>query len=178
MCGFEALDPAIVERQRPVADRLDQEQPLQLAQLLGILGGDVVGLGPVVRCVELPDVVVDRRQLGADHPRDAVTGRRGPALVVDAAVDEHLEVLGLAVLGRLGVGEARQHALAVQRHLLDAVDEGRVRQAGGVEDGRGDVDHVAELAADLALGLDPGGQWTIVPLRVPPQWEPTCLVHL
>ena len=23
----------------------------------------------------------------------------------------------------------------------------------------------------------PFGQWTIVPLRVPPQWEATCLVH-
>ena len=23
----------------------------------------------------------------------------------------------------------------------------------------------------------PLGQWTIVPLRVPPQWEATCLVH-
>jgi hypothetical protein len=23
----------------------------------------------------------------------------------------------------------------------------------------------------------PLGQWTMVPLRVPPQWEATCLVH-
>jgi hypothetical protein len=23
----------------------------------------------------------------------------------------------------------------------------------------------------------PAGQWTIVPLRVPPQWEATCFVH-
>ena len=23
----------------------------------------------------------------------------------------------------------------------------------------------------------PDGQWTMVPLRVPPQWEATCLVH-
>ena len=27
------------------------------------------------------------------------------------------------------------------------------------------------------LAVMPFGQWTIVPLRVPPQWEATCLVH-
>ena len=27
------------------------------------------------------------------------------------------------------------------------------------------------------LALIPLGQWTMVPLRVPPQWEATCLVH-
>ena len=27
------------------------------------------------------------------------------------------------------------------------------------------------------LALIPAGQWTIVPLRVPPQCEATCLVH-
>ena len=60
--GFEALDPAVVERQHVVLRRLDQEQALQLGQLLRVLGGEVVGLGPVVGGVELPDVVrVDRR---------------------------------------------------------------------------------------------------------------------
>ena len=62
--GVEALDPAVVERQHVVAHRLDQEQPLQLGSSLGLLGGEVVGLGPVVRRVELPDVVVVGRQLG------------------------------------------------------------------------------------------------------------------
>ena len=27
------------------------------------------------------------------------------------------------------------------------------------------------------VSVIPRGQWTIVPLRVPPQWEATCLVH-
>jgi hypothetical protein len=27
------------------------------------------------------------------------------------------------------------------------------------------------------LAENPLGQWTMVPLRVPPQWEATCLVH-
>ena len=86
-----------------------------------------------------------------------MTGDRGPALVVDAAVAEHLEVLRLAPLVRVGVVERVGHRRAVQRHLLDPVDERRLRQAGRVEHGRRHVDHVVELVADLALGLDASG---------------------
>ena len=78
---------------------LDQEEPLQVVQPVGVLGGHVAGLGPVVGGVELPDVVVERGQLLAGLPRGGVAGHRGPALVVDAAVDEHLEVLGLVTFG-------------------------------------------------------------------------------
>ena len=84
-------------------------------------------------------------------------GHRRPALVVDAAVAEHLEVLRLVPLGRLRVVEGVEHAEAFDRRLLDAVDDRRMRQPGGLEDRRGDVDDVMELAADLALGLDAVG---------------------
>ena len=53
---------------------------------------------------------------------------RRPALVVDAAVAEHLEVLRLVPLGRLGVVERVRHADAFDRPLLDAVDEERLGQ--------------------------------------------------
>ena len=72
------------------------------------------------------------RQRVAEHPRHAVPSDRGPTLVVDAAVAEHLEVLRLASLGRIRVVEAVGHAHAVQRHLLDAVHERRLRQPGRV----------------------------------------------
>ena len=83
--------------------RLDQEQPLELVELLGMLRRDVLELGPVdAGVVELPDVVVERGRLLADEqPRRLVPRHRGPALVVDAAVAEHLEVLRLvALVGR------------------------------------------------------------------------------
>ena len=70
-----------------------------------------------------------------------------------------------------------QHAGAFHRRLLHAVDHGRFGQAGGFEDCGGDVDDVGELGAKATLLGDPPGQWTIVPLRVPPQCEATCLVH-
>ncbi len=49
-------------------------------------------------------------------------------------------------------------------------------KSGGFEDGRGDVDDVMELLGSRLSSM-PAGQWTMVPLRVPPQWEATCLVH-
>ena len=67
---------------------------------LGLLGGQVVGLAVVDGAVvQLPQVVVERRHLAADHhPRRLVLGDRAPALVVDAAVAEHLEVLQVVTL--------------------------------------------------------------------------------
>ena len=63
-----------------------------------------------------------------------------------------------------------RQAGAVDRLLGDPVDCGRRLEAGRVEDGRHEVDHVGELRADLAprvVGM-PAGQWTISGVRVPP----------
>ena len=64
-----------------------------------------------------------------------------------------------------------------QRLLLDAVHERRLRQPGRLEHGRGDVDHVGELRADLAVRLDPRRPVDDRAVRVPPQCEATCFVH-
>ena len=106
-----------------------------------------------------------------------MAGDRSPALVVDAAVAEHLEVLGLAAIGLVFAVERVRHAHALDRMLIDAVDGGRVRKPCGLEHGRGDVDHMVEVRAELASGGEPSCQCTIVPLRVPPQCEATCFVH-
>ena len=64
----EPLRQVVVERQHVVARRLDQPQALQLVQLLGHLLREVVRLAPVlVGVVELPDVVVERRDFLADR---------------------------------------------------------------------------------------------------------------
>ena len=112
------------------------------------------------------------------HPRDAVPGHRGPALVIDAAVAEHLEVLRLVPLGRLGIVERIQHADALERRLLHAVDECRVRECPplrGPSARRRSRDRTASGSRPCALM--PFGQCTIVPLRVPPKCDATCLVH-
>ena len=118
--GVEALAAAVVERQHVVLHRLDEPQPLELGQPLGLLGGEVARLAEVAggAVVELPDVVVEGPHVRVDdQPRRLVLGDRAPALVVDAAVAEHLEVLEVVALRRVGVVEGVEHARALDRGL-------------------------------------------------------------
>lgn len=84
-------------------------------------------------------------------------GDRGPALVVDPAVAEHLEVLrGVPLRGpRLveGVGERD----AVERRLLDPVDRLGEGDACHVEERRQDVVDVMPLVSHLAARPDARG---------------------
>ena len=52
----------------------------------------------------------------------------------------------------------------MQRHLLHAVDADRLGQTGDLQDGRGQVDHVVELLAQLAAGLE--ASWPVHDRRV------------
>src|ERR1019366_10267697 len=88
-------------------------------------------------------------------PGRAVPSHCGPPLMVDAAIAEHLEILGLASFGGLGVVEGIQHADTFQRSLLHAVNDRGCRQPGGFQNRRRYVDDVMKLRADLALSLDP-----------------------
>src|ERR1039458_9136273 len=105
--GIEALSLAVVDRQHVVADCLDEKQALQLAQLLGHLLREVVGLRPVVRAIQLPHIVIELGNLYHHEPRCAVSRARGPTLAIDAAVGKYLEVLRIAELGRTWIGEGR-----------------------------------------------------------------------
>ena len=96
-----------------VLGRLDQEQSLQFGELLGMGLRQVVRLGPVgVGVVQLPDVLVERL-LQRPDPRHGVPGHRGPPLVVDAAVAEHLEVLRRVTFRGIRVVERVHHAGAL-----------------------------------------------------------------
>ena len=77
--------------------------------------------------------------------------------MVDGAVAEHFEVLGLAFGGGVGLVEGVGHADAFDGFLGDAVDAGGGGDACGLEDGGHDVDDVVELGADGALVLDAVG---------------------
>src|SRR5271165_4948701 len=118
------LREIVVERQNVVAHRLYKPKALQLAELLGHLFGEVVRLAPVLGgVVEFPDVVVEGQDFLADqNPRCLVPRHRGPALVVNAAVAKHLEVLRLVPFRCLAVIERVEHADALNGLLLHAVD--------------------------------------------------------
>ena len=148
------------------------------AQLLGLLGGEVVGLGPVVGRVELPDVVVEGGQSRSHHPRDAVAGDRGPALVVDAAVARTSR--STASRGARARRRRRRSGPCSRRAAASAGRRGR-RSASGSPAASSTVAATSitwlNWVRTSPLALIPFGQWTIVPLRVPPQCEATCLVH-
>ena len=142
---------------------LIHEECLQLFQLVGILCGEVVILGEVIGdVIEFPFVAShDIRHFGRAHePRGLRRNRRGdPAIVVERAVTEHLEVLRLALRGsvRVRAVEGVSHAHAFDRFLGDAIDRLRRLDAGGFEDRRHDINDVVELAADATDILDVAG---------------------
>ena len=110
-------------------------------------------------------------------PRHAVPRHCCPALVIDAAVAEHLEVLRLVPPAALASANEYAHAQAFVAATAAHRARTSARGARGVEDRRRDVDDVMELVRISPFAAKPAGQCTIVPLRVPPQWEATCFVH-
>ena len=96
---------AIIHRQRVVCSCFLQEQRLHLLELRGFLRGQIVGGAEVlIDVVELPLVF----QQGLPRlilPGGAVNGVGQPAVVVNAAVAEDLEVLRLVPVLRLGIAK-------------------------------------------------------------------------
>ena len=83
---------------------------------------------------------------------------RGPPLVVDGAVAHNISKYWVSCRSAaLASLKAVEHARALDRVLLDAVHRDRLGNARRLEDCGRHVDDVAELRADLALGLDPLG---------------------
>src|SRR5882672_5940761 len=89
-----AFDFAVVQRQYVVLRRLDPELLLQLAKFPRLLGCKIVGLAEVLRdVVEFPFVIVHVDRL-PNGPRCERWRRRcNPAIAVEGAIGEHLEIL-------------------------------------------------------------------------------------
>ena len=125
----------------------------------GIVLVDVVQL-PVVGIDIDKHLVVDRWSepaalLGSlGEARSRPRADRPPAVVIDGAVTEHLEVLGVVVAGRCrfieGVGEAHP----VDGRLAHAADALRRFGSQGFQNRRDDIDDVGVLRAHLAARLD------------------------
>jgi hypothetical protein len=122
--GISALRETVVEWENTVLFRLDPEVILQLFQLLRILGRDIVRLAEVVGKVKkFPFIVIEvSRGPTCGYPGEAsVTGGGDPAIFVERAVSEHLEVLDVARARRFGVVEAINHAHAFDGLLFHAI---------------------------------------------------------
>ena len=152
--GVEQFLPPVVEGQHLVLDRLADEDLLELREDIGMLLCEVGGHAEVfLDVVQLP-CVLGKPVLDLS-PWLEVHGAGEPAVEVDTTVAEHLEVLDLVPIGRLGVVPGVDHAGTFDGALRRAVDDTRLRQSSGLEDGRHDVDHVMPLAAHFTLPFDP-----------------------
>jgi len=91
------------------------------------------------------------------------------ALVIDEkfginhAIAEKFVILDGAAVFRFRIVEAVAQRFSVKGHLLDTVDNLGRLDTGGLEDGRGNVNDLAVLSADLAMvflvdALSPAGQ--------------------
>ena len=136
------------------------EHLLHLLHFAGKLIGDVLGLAEVrVQIVKLKHLIVERVGIGSAEgfPRCPIhLGTEQPAFLVQGPLAKHLEILGLVVRRFLGIFRIKRvgKTRTLDRCLLDAVYRFGCRNAGGLENCRYDVNHMAELLAQAALILD------------------------
>ena len=146
--------------QHVVRGRLGEEEVLEFLQLLRLLLGQVVVLGVVLlEVIQLP-WCRERVERAGDSdvrglPRQDRARAGDPAAVVDGAVGDDLEVLPGAPVGSRGISKGVDHADAIDRLLVETIDDRRLRDAGGFEQGRGDVDDMVELGAHVAARCEP-----------------------
>ncbi len=149
-CGVlgETRAEAVIERQHLMRLRLLPPQLDQRREPLRLGGGEIMRLGEILgEMKQLPFVAVERRARG-------MKGDRLPAVVPEAAMPEHLEILRHRLRWRRRIRDRRREADALQRHLRHACDRGRRRDADQVEQGRHQVAGMDELMAQFALRGD------------------------
>ena len=130
-----------------------QNRSCSSRSFLGSLAArSLASLKSLVDVVKLPFVVVRRRRLLPNsHGSDRRRGAGDPAVVVDGAVAEHLEILRAVLRRRLRVIERVDHAHALDRLLRHAVEHRGRLHADGFEDGRIDVDDTGGTACGCRL---------------------------
>src|SRR5882762_4481678 len=103
--------------------------------------------------IELPHVFRER-WIRRHQPGDGVARTRDPAIVIDATVCKHLEVLSGMRLLRLRVVEGIDHRCSIKTSLRGPVHALWKRQARRFKNSGRNIRHVSELGTKLSLGLD------------------------
>ena len=151
--GHQLGHRAVVQGQDVVLAGFGVPEVDQLADLVGVLVGQVVGFGAVrVGVEQLPGVVLE--VAGADH--EAAFGDHLPALAPQPSGAQHLVALDLLGRGGVGLVEAVAHRHPGQRGLLVAEHVVGELDPTALQDGGDDVDRVVVLVAHLTAGADVG----------------------
>src|SRR5262249_15653278 len=148
---------------------LDPEQVLQFFQFSRVLRGQVVCFAEVLRDVkELPFVLGEVIAAGVLPWEPAMPGYGDPAIMIERAIAEHLEVLGMPLLFRAGLVKTVDHADALDRLLRDAVEFSRRSNTRRLQDGGHKVTWW-NWARMPPLSLMRAGHEMTTGLRVPPK---------
>src|SRR5215813_4866028 len=161
------LDEPIVQRQDVVAGRFGKEKVLKFSQLLRVLIGQVDPLAKVLgEVVELPGILSEISRPDIDPGQPAVAAAGDPAVMIESAVAEHLEVLRVVLTWIVGVLTTESIG---QTHALDwllrhPIRHGWFGDTHHLKDRRYDIDGVMKLGTDLAAvfnALQPGDDHAI-----------------
>jgi len=157
--GMDAQPDACADREGLVIPGLLEKQRLHRLQPFRLPGGEVLGLREVrLEVVEFPDVLagIPRGEPRAhgEPRRQRAEGAGEPAVLIDAAAAVIIEILDVLAPWGLRVSEGIDHAGAVDRVLLEAVDDLGWLDAEDLIDRRHDIVDVMELRSRHLVRLD------------------------
>src|SRR5690349_10305786 len=84
-----------------------------------------------------------------------MTSAGDPAIVIDASITKHFEILSGVRLAGLRIVEGVNHRGPVKRPLRCTVHALRERQSSGLQYGRSNIRDVSKLRADFSPRLNP-----------------------
>src|SRR5882724_1103986 len=84
-----------------------------------------------------------------------MTSTGDPAIVIDAAITKHFEILSGVRLVSLRIVEGINHRGPIKRPLRCPIHALGERQAGGLQYSRCNIRDMSELEADFSLSLNP-----------------------
>src|SRR5213079_2630831 len=104
--------------------------------------------------IKFPSILGERRKRH-HQPGNRMARAPHPAIVIDAAITKHFEILnGVRLLG-LRIVEGINHRGPIKRPLCCPVHAPGERQAGSLQYSRGNIRDMSELGADFSLGFNP-----------------------
>src|SRR5207249_9803897 len=104
--------------------------------------------------IKFPSILGERRKRH-HQPGNRMASTGDPAIVIDAAITKHFEILsGVRLLG-LRIVEGINHRGPIKRPLRCPVHALGERQAGGFQYRRDNIRDMSELGADFSLGFNP-----------------------
>src|SRR5438105_2078731 len=137
-----------------ILDCFLREEVLKLFQLCGILHGEIMGLAEVLGyMIKFPSILGERRKRH-HQPRNRMARARHPAIVIDATIAKHLEILSGMCFLRFRIVKGINHRCPIKGSLCRPVDALGEWQTRGFQYSRRNIGYMSELRANFSLGFN------------------------